>query len=64
MADKGRELRDTPLNLRVRASLKAALEQAAEDESRSVNSLIEMLATAFLQERGYLPGGAAKRRRK
>lgn len=59
-----KELRTAQVNLRLRPSLKAALEQAAEAENRSVNSLIEWIATTYLQEHGHLPGGTTRKPRK
>jgi hypothetical protein len=50
-----REVRDAQINLRVRPSLKQAIEAAAEADNRSLNSLIETLLTEHLQARGFLP---------
>lgn len=48
------ERKDTQVNLRIRASLKAAAEKAAADDQRSLTSLIEKLLTDYLKARGYL----------
>ena len=39
MAEK--ELREAPFNLRIRPSLEAAIEHAAEAENRSITSLLK-----------------------
>ena len=43
------------INLRVVPELKAAAEQAAADDQRSLTSLIEKLLTDYLRDRGFLP---------
>jgi len=53
MSEK-RELRSTPLGLRVTPSLKSALESAANDDRRSVASMAEMILTDWLEAKGYL----------
>ncbi len=50
-----REIRTSPLGLRVFPSLKAALEQAAKDDNRSTASMAEIILTAYLRDKGYLP---------
>lgn len=40
--------------VRFRPSLKALLQKAAVDEARTVNSLMEKIATDWLKEKGYL----------
>jgi hypothetical protein len=52
--------RDTALGFRVEADMKAALEKAAADDSRSVSSLVIKILKDWLRERGYLPKGAAE----
>jgi hypothetical protein len=49
-----KETRSTPLGLRVFPSLKAALEKAAADDSRTVASMAEKLLTEWLKANGYL----------
>lgn len=44
-----------PMSFRPNAETKAALEQAASDDMRSVSSLIEKILTEWLREKGYLP---------
>lgn len=44
-----------PMSFRVKPSTKAALEKAAEDDSRSVSSLIEKILVEWLKRRSYLP---------
>jgi hypothetical protein len=48
------ETRSSPLGLRIRPSLKKALEKAATDDSRSVASLVEKIVVEWLREHGYL----------
>jgi hypothetical protein len=48
------ETRTALIQLRVRPSLKDAAEQAAENDSRSLTSLIEKLLTEHLRRKGYL----------
>jgi len=43
------------LNLRIEPKIKAALEQAAKDDRRSVTALVEMLVIPHLRAGGYLP---------
>jgi hypothetical protein len=48
------ELKTSPVNLRLRPSLKAAAEKAAELDHRSLTSLIEKLLSDYCQKRGLL----------
>jgi hypothetical protein len=43
------------ITLRLSDQVRAAANQAAEDDHRSVASLAEMLLIQFLKDRGYLP---------
>lgn len=43
------------LGIRVQPETKAALEQAAKDDMRSMSSLIEKILVEWLREKGYLP---------
>jgi hypothetical protein len=40
--------------IRVRPSTKVAMQKAAIDEARTINSLVEKIAIDWLKERGYL----------
>lgn len=51
-----------PLGFRLEEATKAAIEEAARDDKRSVSQLVEIIITAWLQANGYLP--AEKTRRK
>jgi hypothetical protein len=51
-----KETKIAQVNLRLQPSLKAAAEKAAEDDSRSLTSLIEKLLTDHLKKKGYLKG--------
>ncbi|TQE93692.1 MAG: hypothetical protein FKY71_18055 [Spiribacter salinus] len=53
MSEK-RELRSAPLGLRITPSLKAALEEAAKDDRRSVASMAEMILEEWLYKKGYM----------
>jgi hypothetical protein len=44
----------SPLGFRVDPELKAALEKAANDDSRSVSSLVQKILTEWLKARKYL----------
>lgn len=44
----------SPLSFRVEPEVKAALEQAAKDDRRSLSSLIDIILTDWLRDRGYL----------
>ena len=48
------ETKSTQILLRVRPTLKAAAERAAEDDDRSLSSFIEKVLTDHLRKRGYL----------
>jgi hypothetical protein len=45
------EMKTAQVNLRIRPSLKAAAEQAAADDHRSLTSLVEKLLTDHLRAR-------------
>jgi hypothetical protein len=45
--------RSKPLGFRIRDDIKAALERAAGDDSRSMSSLIVKVLTDWLIEHGY-----------
>lgn len=49
-----KEPKTAQVNLRLQPSLKEAAEKAAAEEHRSLTSLIEVLLTKWLRERGYL----------
>ena len=49
------------LNLRIEPALKEAAERAAEDDRRSLTSLIEKLLIEHLRKNGYLPRGKTTR---
>jgi hypothetical protein len=42
------------LNLRIEPAIKEAAEKAAEDDRRSVTSLVEKLLVDYLRKKGYL----------
>jgi hypothetical protein len=44
-----------PFGVRLKPSVRAAGEKAAEDDSRTLGSLIEKLLTDHLRAKGYLP---------
>lgn len=48
------ETRSEPLGLRLRPSVKTALEQAALDDDRSMALYVERVLVAHLTEKGYL----------
>lgn len=48
------ELRSAPFQMRMRPSVKAAGEKAAEASNRSLSALIETLLIEYLQAQGYL----------
>ncbi len=48
------------LNLRIDPALKEAAARAAEDDRRSLTSLIEKLLVEHLKTTGYLPKGRGK----
>lgn len=49
-----KETRSAPIGLRVFPSLKAALEKAAVDDSRTTASLAEKILSDWLKANGYL----------
>lgn len=49
-----REPKTATVNVRLQPSLKTAAEMAAEDDSRSLTSLIEKLLRDYLKANGYL----------
>jgi hypothetical protein len=52
------------LNLRLDPEIKAALEQAAKDDRRTITSLIEILLIPHLRAKGYLPAETKPKRSK
>jgi hypothetical protein len=44
----------TPISFRIDADVKAALEQAAADDSRSISGLAQLILRQWLTEKGYL----------
>lgn len=50
--------RTAAIGVRVEPEIKAAAERAAEDDHRTVASLLEKLLVAYLREHGYLNAGA------
>jgi hypothetical protein len=48
------ELKTAPVNLRLKPSLKAAAEKAAEMDQRSLTGLIEKLLSDYCRKRGLL----------
>lgn len=49
-----KETKTAQVNLRIAPSLKEAADKAADDDQRSLTSLIEKLLTAYLREKGYM----------
>ena len=49
-----KEIRSAPLGLRILPSMKAALEKAAADDSRTVASMAEKIIADWLKANGYL----------
>jgi len=47
--------KSSAISVRVTDEVKAAAEQAARDDSRSVASLVEKLLADWLRQKGYLP---------
>lgn len=43
-----------PVSFRLSPEVKAAAERAAEDDHRSLSSLVEKLLIEFLKKKGYL----------
>jgi hypothetical protein len=54
-AKSGATRATTPTSMRLDPDVKAALGRAAEDDDRSVSSLIQRVLKAWLAEHGYLP---------
>lgn len=50
-----KRLKTAQVNLRLKPELKAAAEEAARVDNRSLTSLIEKLLMDHLKEAGYLP---------
>ncbi|WP_169583677.1 hypothetical protein [Rhodobacter capsulatus] len=51
-----RETKSAQVNLRITPTLKQAADQAAQDDHRSLTSLIEKLLADYLREKGYMKG--------
>ncbi len=51
--------RDAALSIRVKPTLKIALEVAAKDDRRSMASMAEKILIEYLEDKGYLLQGAA-----
>jgi hypothetical protein len=49
-----KETKSAPVGLRLKPSLKSALENAAADDHRTVASYVEKLLTEHLRRKGYL----------
>lgn len=47
--------KDTALSFRISAEMRDALTKAAQDDDRSVSSLVERILKAWLAEKNYLP---------
>ena len=52
--------RTTPISIRVAPDIKEALDRAAAADRRSVSSMVEKILADWLEDRGYLPKGAAE----
>ena len=50
-----KRIKTAQVNLRMEPSLKAAAEEAARADRRSLTSLIEKLLIDYLRKHGYLP---------
>jgi hypothetical protein len=50
-------VRDASVGIRIEKSLKTAAEKAAEDDRRSLASLIEIALVEYLERKGYLKKG-------
>jgi len=48
------------LAFRIDAEMKAALEKAAQDDSRSVSSLVDKIIAEWLRKQGYLKAKGRK----
>lgn len=53
-------VRAASIGIRLSEEVKSALEAAAKSDRRSVSSYVEMLIVAALEEKGFLPKGAAE----
>jgi hypothetical protein len=53
-----REPKVAQVNLRLKPTMKALAEKAAEADQRSLTSLIEKLLADYLRAKGYLPAGS------
>ena len=51
---KREKIRTAPLSLRIPPALKEAVEKAAENERRSISSLVEKALYDFLKAKGYM----------
>lgn len=51
----------TPISFRFTAEKKAALEKAAEGDSRSLSSMIDKILTDWLKSNGYLKAKGGRR---
>lgn len=51
------ENRTAALGLRIFPSVKLALEKAADDDQRTVASMVEVIITDYLRKNGYLKEG-------
>jgi hypothetical protein len=49
-----KEIKTAPLGLRLKPSVKSALEEAAAEDHRPVASYVEKLLTEHLRKKGYL----------
>jgi hypothetical protein len=49
-----KEIREAPLSLKIKPSLKRALTQAAEADKRSTSQYVEVLLETIMKERGFL----------
>ena len=47
--------KSAPLGFRIPQEMKDALIKAAEDDERSVSSLVTLIVRNWLKEKGYLP---------
>lgn len=47
--------KNAALGFRIPEDMKVALEKAAEDDARSVSSLVTLILRGWLREKGYLP---------
>ena len=51
---KAKERKIAPIAIRITPSIKDAISKAAEDESRSLSAMVQILLEEALKERGYL----------